>query len=301
MSGHISLALVDPNNPFQQLLNADAEAAAHKAGLGLHTIFTSETFTDHLAALRRVVSEPAHKPDALLVMAVRDQGLTRVVQEAAAAGVHWFFLNAVEDDLDAIRRQHPGVAITTVCPDEVETGRVQGRQLRALIRPGQRALYVQGNPRSLASRQRTEGMQQATAGAGFEVLLGGGDWNPDTAARTVHEWLRLAVRGRPPFDIVGCQNDHLAGGVLEALVAAAAELHRPELARIPVIGCDGAPELGRRMVDEGRLRATVVLPRVAGPAVEIVAKLLRRGEQPAPFVTFAATSHPELDSLRPLG
>jgi ABC-type sugar transport system substrate-binding protein len=299
MSGRICLALVDPNNPFQRLLSADAEAAAHAAGLEIHTIFTSESLAEHLAALRRVISEPAHKPDALLVMAVRDQGLTRVVQEAAAAGVHWFFLNAIEDDLDAIRRQHPGVAIATVCPDEVETGRVQGRQLRALTRPGQRALYVQGNPRSLASRLRTEGMHQATGGAEFEVLLGGGDWNPDSAARTVREWLRLAVRGRSPFDVVACQNDHLAGGVLEALVAAAAELHQPELTRIPVIGCDGAPDLGRRMVDEGRLRATVVLPRVAGPAVEIVAKLLHRGELPSPLITFAARSHPPLDSLHP--
>ncbi len=299
MNGRITLALVDPDNPFQQLLSADAEAAAREAGLELHTVFTGESLTEHLAALRRAFADPAHEPAAFLVMAVRDQGLTHVVQEAAAAGVHWFFLNAVEDDFDPIRHRHPAIAITTVCPDEVETGRVQGRQLRALIGSGRRALYVQGNPRSLVSRLRTEGMQQATGGAGFEVLLGGGDWNPNSAARTVHEWLRLAVHGRPPFDIVACQNDHLAEGVLGALAAAADELHRPELARIPVLGCDGAPDVGRRMVDEGRLRATVVLPRVAGPAVEVAGKLLRRGERPSPLITFAAWSHPPLDSLHP--
>jgi hypothetical protein len=55
------------------------------------------------------------------------------------------------------------------------------------------------------------------------------------------------------------------------------------------------------MVRDGRLVATVVLPRVAGPAVEEVAALLARGEKPAPLVTHAATSFPPLGALAPLG
>ncbi len=299
MGGRVTLALVDPGNPFQQLLKAEAEAAARKAGLELQSLFTTESFTEHLATLRRVIGDPAQKPYALLVLAVRDQGLSRVVREAAAAGVHWLLLNAVDDDLDAVRREFPDAVITTVCPDEIGTGRVQGRQMRALARPGGRILYVQGNPRSLTSRQRTEGMQQATAGAGLEVLLGGGDWNPDQAGRTVREWLRFAVPGRRPFDLVACQNDHLAGGVLETLAAAAAESGRQELARVPVTGCDGTPDFGQRLVREGRLAATVVLPRVAASAIEIVARLLAGGERPAPMVLHSSASFPELEALRP--
>jgi ABC-type sugar transport system substrate-binding protein len=298
MTGRITLALVDANNPFQRLLQRDAEAAAHRAGLALDTLFTTESLTDHLATLRRLLVDPATRPDALLVMAVRDQGLARIVHEAAAAGVHWVFLNPVLDELDPIRQQFPEAVIATVCPDEVEAGRVQGRQMRALARPGQRVLYIQGNPRSLTSRLRTEGMKEASAGAGFEVLLGGGDWDPAQAAQTVHEWLRLAVGGRRPFDLVSCQNDHLATGVLEALAAAAAESGQKDLQRIPVTGLDGAPEIGRRMVEEGRLKATVVLPRVAGPAVEIVGRLLGEGQRPAAVVTFPAASFPELDRLQ---
>jgi ABC-type sugar transport system substrate-binding protein len=299
MGGRVTLALVDANNPFQRLLRTDAEAAARQAGLTLDTLFTTEGLTDHLAALRRVLSDPAAKPDALLVMAVRDQGLGRVVHDAAAAGVHWVFLNGVLDELDPIRREFPGTVITTVCPDEVDAGRVQGLQMRALALPGQRVLYLQGNPRSLTSRLRTEGMQETSAGGGFEVLLGGGDWNPTQAAHTVREWLRLAVGSRRPFDLVTCQNDHLAVGVLEALTAAAAESGKVELLRMPVTGCDGAPEIGRRMVEEGRLKATVVLPRATAPAVEIVARLLASGERPGPLVTFPSASFPELDELQP--
>jgi ABC-type sugar transport system substrate-binding protein len=300
LPARVVLALVDGSNQFQQLLQSDAEAAGRRAGIEVETLFTGESLAEHLGALRRLIVAGDRRPSALLVMAVRDHGLDRVVREAAAAGVHFVFLNAVEDDLDPVRREFPAVVVSTVCPDEVETGRVQGRQLRALVPAGRRVLYIQGNPRSLTSRQRTAGMQEATAGAPFEVVLAGGDWSPDLAGRTVREWLRFAVGGRRPFDLVACQNDHMAGGALEALAAAAAESGRPEVARIPVAGCDGAPEVGQRMVREGRLVATVVLPRVAGPAVEEIAALLARGERPAPVIAHAATSFPPLSELQPI-
>ena len=233
MPERVALALVDESNSFQQLLRSDAEAAARKAGLEIETLFTGESLPDHLGALRRLIVAPERRPKALLVMAVRDHGLDKVVREAAGAGVHFVFLNAVEDDLGAIRREFPAVSISIVCPDEVETGRVQGRQMRALVPAGRRVLYIQGSPRSLTSRERTAGMQEATAGAPFEVVLAGGDWNPAFASRTVREWLRFAVGGRRPFDLVACQNDHMAGGALEALAAAAAESGQKDVAANP--------------------------------------------------------------------
>ena len=65
-------------------------------------------------------------------------------------------------------------------------------------------------------------------------------------------------------------------------------------------GCDGAPEIGQKMVRDGRLVATVVLPRVAGPAVDEVAALLARGVRPAPVITHAAASFPPLGELAPI-
>jgi hypothetical protein len=54
------------------------------------------------------------------------------------------------------------------------------------------------------------------------------------------------------------------------------------------------------MVRDGRLVATVVLPRVAGPAVDEIAAFVARGEKPAPVLTHAATSFPPLPDLIPL-
>jgi ABC-type sugar transport system substrate-binding protein len=298
MSGSVTLCLVDASNQFQQLLQSDAEVVARREGVRLETLFPGDNFIEQTGALRRLfLRDDATRPQALIVMAVRDRGLEGVVREAATAGIHFVLLNAIEDDLDAVRKESPAVVIATVCPDEVETGRIQGQQMRALVPSGRRVLYVQGNARSLASRQRTAGMQEVMAGSGREVVLAGGDWSPEQAERTVRDWLRFAG-GRRAFDLVSCQNDHMAEGVLRALAAEAAT-GRAELSRIPVTGCDGAPDKGQKMVSEGRLTATVVLPRVAAPALEVVCRLLSRGTRPSPLIVHAATSYPPLEALRP--
>jgi ABC-type sugar transport system substrate-binding protein len=299
MSGRVTLGLVDDANQFQQLLRSDAETVARRTGLRLDTVFTGDNFNDQTATLRRLFSDPVTRPDGLLMMPVRDRGLAGVVREAVSVGVHCVFLTAIEDDLDALRRERPEAVIATVCPDEVETGRLQGQQICALIPAGSRVLYVQGNLRSLTSRQRTAGMQDTVARAGRSVVLAGGDWSPEHAGRTVRDWLRFGVGGRRQFDLVTCQNDHMAEGVLQALAAAAAETGRSEIARIPVTGCDGAPDKGLKMVADGRLTATVVLPRVAAPAMEIMARLLTAGLKPAALTMLAPTSFPPLAALRP--
>ena len=299
MSGRVTLGLVDEANQFQQLLRSDAEAVARRTGLSLTTVFTGDNFNEQTTILRRLFADPGARPDGLLVMPVRDRGLAGVVREAVAAGVHWVFLTAIEDDLEGIRREKPGAVVATVCPDEVETGRIQGHQICALLPPGGRVLYVQGNLRSLTSRQRTAGMQEIVTRAGRSVVLAGGDWSPELAGSTVRDWLRFGVGGRRQFDLVTCQNDHMAEGVLQALAAAAAESGRREIARIPVTGCDGAPDKGSKMVADGRLTATVVLPRVAAPAMEIMARVLTASEKPTPLTMLAPTSFPPLEALRP--
>jgi ABC-type sugar transport system substrate-binding protein len=126
----VELFLVDEDNEFQQLLRDEAVTAATRTGLSLKTTFTGDDFSAQLAQLRRCA---ASKPEAILVMSVRDRGLVRVTAEAMREGVHWVFLNRTEDETDDLRRQFPKVALTTVCPDETETGRIQGRLIKTLL------------------------------------------------------------------------------------------------------------------------------------------------------------------------
>jgi ABC-type sugar transport system substrate-binding protein len=190
--------------------------------------------------------------------------------------------------------------VFTVCADEVETGRVQGRQLLRLLPRKGLVLYVQGSTRSVAARDRTSGMRDSTRGAPFDVDLIEAGWTRAEARSAVAKWFRIVSKGGLAVDLVSSQNDQIALGVLDALQDVASETGRPELARIPVCGCDGTPQLGQTLVGERRLLATVVLPRSSGPAVEAVARLLREGAVPPPISTLEATSFPAEATLQPL-
>jgi ribose transport system substrate-binding protein len=287
----IALFLVDETNEFQRLLRSDAAAAAERVGLRLETHFSGMDFARQLMLIQDCLERT--RPEAILVMCVNDRGLQRVVRRAAHEGVHVLLLNGVEDDLATLRAEHPRVAIAAVCPDERETGRIQGRQFRKLVPQRGRVLYVQGRARSLAARDRTAGMLEAVEGAPFQVPPIEAGWTTADGREAVGGWLRMTLRVNRHVELIGCQNDALALGVMEALDEVAGELGREEIRNIPVTGCDGSPSLGQRLVREGTLRATVVLPRATGPAVEIVDRVLRTGVMPPSSLLLPPSSFPD--------
>src|SRR5262245_12784922 len=157
------------------------------------------------------------RPDALLVLAVRDRGLGNLVRDAARAGVHWVFINRSEDDLDALRREFPKLMLSCVCADELETGRIQGRILARLLPSGGRVVYVEGSRRSLAARERAAGTMEAIAEKGIELVRLEAGWTSLDGETTLHNWLSIAVRAQRRFDAVACQTDLVALGAIEAV------------------------------------------------------------------------------------
>jgi ribose transport system substrate-binding protein len=279
----VSLCLVDPANEFQQLLHKDADAAARQAGLAVDVVWSGPDLSGQLNVLRkRLDGQP--KPAAVLVMAVRDRGLLNVARDAVRSGAHWIFINRSEDDLEELRREFPSVALSCVCADEVETGRIQGRLIAKLLPAGGKVLHVEGTRRSLASKDRTAGTVEVLPGRNIELMSLEAGWTRDEAEAAVRGWLSVAARANVKLDLVACHTDTIAIGAIAALRAVAAEQHLPELAKVRVVGCDGTPAVGRAMVADGRLAATVVLPRSAGPAVEIVAGVLAGRPRPAALV-----------------
>jgi ABC-type sugar transport system substrate-binding protein len=286
----IALFLIDGGNDFQRQLRADAEAAAAADGLALETCFTSDYAAQITAIQRSLDGEPP--PGAIVLLAVNALGLQRIARRAVQAGVHVFFLNCPDDDLELVRLENPAVAVSVICPDELETGRIQGRQFRRLVRPGGRVLYVQGHGRSETARDRTAGVQETLAGSGLELQPLEVGWTREEALEAVGARLRLCARSNRCVELIGCQNDMLAQGALEARDRVAAEFGRPEIRAVPVTGCDGLPGFGQQMVTRGELRATVVLPRAAGPAVEAAARVLRGGVRPPRAALLKPASFP---------
>jgi ABC-type sugar transport system substrate-binding protein len=109
-----------------------------------------------------------------------------------------------------------------------------------------------GNALVSSSRDRRAGMLEEAGKAGFVIEEVEGAWTTDRAREAVYKWLvRARIRDAWP-DLVGCQNDEMALGAREALLQAAQDFERPALARLPVTGGDGLPELGRKWVAEGK-------------------------------------------------
>ncbi len=296
----LALCLVDADNDFQQLLKVEAELSARKQRLRLEVHHTGHDLVAQIRRLRALLAQ-AEPPRAVLLLAALDHGLAPVAHELVRAGVSIAFLNRTEDDLEALRREaRAGATACCVCADELETGRVQGRQFRRLLDGPGLVLYVQGSTRSLAARDRTAGMREAARGAPFELDLLEAGWTRGEAREALRKWLRIVVPGGLRLDLIGCQNDQIALGSLDALADVAAETGRPELGHVPVTGCDGTPQLGQALVREHRLLATVALPRSSGTAVELLARLLRHAALPPPLTTLRAVSVPAESALQPI-
>lgn len=296
----IALWLVDASNEFQQMLRASAEAACRAAGLACESHFSGYELDGQVSQIRAAIERP-ERADALLVMATRDRGLSRCIRDAARAGIAWIFLNHTEENLDGLRAEFPAMAIATVSADEKETGRIQGRQMRALVRQSGLVVYVQGSTQSLVARMRTAGMQEAIKDVPFQVSLLEADWDPAVARERIRRWLTTVAPGNSKIDLITCQNDPLAVAALEALQDVAQSSNRPDLAHVPVTGCDGTPAVGRKLVRDGKLVATVALPNWGGAAAETAAAFLLGRQLPQPERLLSPASFPPENELHALG
>jgi ABC-type sugar transport system substrate-binding protein len=99
--------------------------------------------------------------------------------------------------------------------------------------------------------------------------------------------------------LVVSQNDAMAVGAKKGLSALATELNRPELANVHAVGIDGHPAVGRRLVDEGTLAATIIQASSGAPAVEWAVTVLNGGHT-APDVDLPLKPYPEPAQLKRL-
>jgi ABC-type sugar transport system substrate-binding protein len=219
-------------------------------------------------------------------------------QRALQKGIGWLMLNHGRDELVTLLRQRfPRLPVALVAIDNLDFGRVQGKQLRRLLPGGGRVLCVRGNPQDSACLDRSQGLRKELEGSGISVEEIDARWSDDVALASVGKWLASPLRRGQPLDAVVAQNDQMACAARKALVAAAGTLARGELARLPVLGGDGLPDIGKPWVDDHTLTATVCVTLPGRPALELLARHWREGA-PLPAVTrIPVTSYPPLAAL----
>ena len=262
------VALLDEAQEFQRYQAADARDMAAQIGADVEVLFAENNAILQIQQLYKVVRT---RPHAILVESVSGEGLERLARAATTAGVGWVLINRNVPYLEALRTEYPALPIGTISTDQLEIGRIQGRQFRALLPNGGRVLYVEGPPDTSAAQQRLQGAEEAVAGSKVELTVVEGQWTEASGATAVERWLRL----KRELDVVGCQNDMMAIGAGRALASASASA--ADARWVPRTGVDGLPEGGQKLVRNGQLAATVLVPSNTGPALRLLADSFRKG------------------------
>ena len=296
----VTVFLTDPTNEYQQLQQADALDAAARCDVEVQIHFSGKEITQQIQQVYACLNgQLGEKPDAILLQPSHDGVLSRMPEHITRNGIGLVILNRTPALLEELRRSRPGIPISAVSPDQREIGRIQGRQFQRLLPAGGVLLYVLGSSATAPAQERLEGMREIPNDSRIEVSTVDGDFREERAEAAVAAWLRVVLPGGIQVALIGCQNDAMALGARLALESLAAKMNRPDLLRIPLTGCDGLPQVGLRLVKEGRLAATVIVPSTTGAAVSLVDQALSSQAPPPAQVLLAPKPYPELHHLQP--
>jgi ABC-type sugar transport system substrate-binding protein len=301
-AGTVALFLTEAQNLYQKFLHADAARQAEQAGFTLEVVYCGLGVARQVEQLRATIRRPAsERPRAIMVLPAEDASIREVAREVAAAGMGWVLLNRRAALLDRLPYEFPKLPIFAVSPNDLEIGRVQGRQLRAVLPRRARILLARGGSGSTAV-DREAGLRSTLARSqiGMDVLYG--SWAFDRASKALDVHFSMPARKTAQLDAIACQNDEIALAAVQALERASARLGKPEFTLVKVFGCDGLPDEGQRHVREGKFTATVVVPPTSGAAIQALANAFERGVQPPAELNLPCTPLPnEHDLARAAG
>ncbi len=233
----------------------------------------------------RVRAAASERPLAFVAETVAGEALADLAREAVAAGTAWVLVNREAPYLDDLRRVAARLAIFMVSTDQLEIGRIQARQIRALLPNGGDVLYVQGPADTSAAQDRLRGARDGLRGARLGLSVVNGDWTETSGERAAGAWLEASPGGR--VALVAAQNDSMALGARRAFAAAGRDTG------VRFTGCDGLAAGGRRLVDSGVLAATIISPTTTGPALERLSEWLQSGRLPPREVLLEPNSYPD--------
>ena len=294
----IVVSLTAEDSAYQRAEARAAQIAAQKHGFNIEITYAQGDAivqSDHL--LNLIHSSADTRPDVIMLEPV-GTGMVRVAREAARIGIGWIVLNREVDYVPELRAstRAPVFAVTT---NHAETGRIQGRQLNALLPNGGSVIYLQGPTGHPVVQARERGMLE-TKNARIQVRPLHGGWQESVAFQVVASWMRMPTWQELCPQVVAAQNDFMAMGARKAFDQWASRPKFQTPTEVRYIACDGLEEHGQRWVSEGSLDATIVCPSLTALAVDVLAKEVHGTTAAAPLILAQPLSFPDLGQLRPI-
>lgn len=291
------VSLTTNDNDYQIEQARSAEAAARKLGVELQVIYAdNDAITQSTQLLKAIQAEEAHRPDAVVFEPVGGTALPQVARAAASAGIGWAVLNRDANYIAELRKSSKA-PIFVVTSDHLEIGRIQGRQIAALLPHGGSIICVQGPAENSAAKDRTSGMNE-TKPANVHTTLLRGQWTEESSQKTVRSWLKLTTSRKAAIDLIAAQDDSMAIGARKAFEELPDDAEKERWLSLPFLGCDGLPKTGQAWVKDGLLTATIFVPPNTGQAIEMFVDALQRAKQPPERALTTAISVPPLSDLK---
>ncbi len=290
------VSLTTNDNDYQMEQAASAAEAARRLGVGLELMYAeSDSILQSQQLLKIIQSSPESHPAGILFEPIGGTALPQVARAAASAGIAWVVLNREVDYIAELRRSYKA-PIFAVTSNHEEIGRIEGKQLTALLPNGGTVLYIQGPAESLAAKQRTAGMCE-TKPDNIQLKMMKGNWTEGSAHKALSAWLKLSTSLQTKVDVIAAQNDAMAVGAKKAFQELSEESGRDRWLSLPYLGCDGVSKTGQSWVKSGLLAATVVNPANTGQAIEMLAHALQTGTTPPERTFTTPRSFPSVDQL----
>ena len=295
----IILSLITVDNDYQVEQAAAAEEVARRLEVDLEILFAdSDSIEQSQQILRFVQAKAGERPDAIMFEPIGGPALSVVARAAVDAGIGWVVLNKHVDYVKELR-QHSKVPVFVVTTDHREMGRIQGLQLAALLPKGGSILSIEGPAESDACKLRIAGLAE-TKPANLHVKTMRGNWTESSAFNTVQSWLRLSTSRHQVIAAVAAQNDAMAVGAKKAFEEFARDSASSQhFHDVPFLGMDGVPTSGQAWVKSRILAVTIVVPPLAGTAMELLVRALRAGEVVPEITMLDPYSFPALPAIKP--
>ena len=285
-----------PNdNAYQHEQGVIARATGGQLGLNVEVLHANDdAITQSQQILGLVQAGAGKKPAAIIVEPVTANALKRVAEEAVAAGIAWVVSNSEVDYVKALRAGSK-VPVFVVSQGQYEIGRVQGKQITALLPKGGNVLLIEGPSMSSVTKQRREGMESARAKE-VQVATLRSKFNEESAFQSVAAWLKLATSRAEKYDLVVGQTHELALGARKALLALGDEEQKRKWMEKKFLGIGVANQV-KPLVDKRTLTAAVVTSVTMQVAMSLLVRAIDT-KSPVPEVNIVdVSSYPGLDAL----
>lgn len=289
------VSLVTNDNDYQREQARAVAETSDRVGAEAQIIYAEgDAINQSQQLLDAIQGAPESRPDAIICHPV-GTGLSQVAHAAVSKGIGWAVVNRDVDYLTELRvnSKAPVFCITI---DQEEVGRIQARQIAALLPQGGLVLYIQGSSGSYSAEQRTIGVDRAKP-ANVQLRMLRGRFTEESGYHALKSWLRLSTSRQTLVDLVCSQNDSMALGAKKAFTEEGGRW-----TDLAFIGCDASGPAGQDRVKRGILAASISLPTTAGLAVDAFVRAHQTGAPPQELTVLKPASFPperQLLALQP--